>query len=610
MKQRRRFNRAEHIALDAVAGGHCERCGAALEPGWHADHVVPYAAGGATDMVNAAALCPRCNLAKGGSMRDLRPWQREALTKYRLHSERDFLLVATPGAGKTRVAAEIVAARQADLTVIAVPTVALCEQWADALDEVGIKARPNWDGTALPSDVRAVTITYAALGMRLLPAAIRALCGRCRVFAILDEIHHLSESRAWGEGARYAFDAATARLGLSGTPFRTDEHAIPFVRYVEGHGQADYLYGYGSALGDTAVRSVYFPAHGGLVEWITPHGEHRIAEHTNDVREAELAQHLRARIDPAGEFMGTRLLEAHARLTELRASDPDAGGLIVADHNEHADALAARHSSLIGVPISVVHSDVENPRAVIDRFRHSSEPWLVAVKMVAEGIDIPRLRVGVFAATTTSELFFRQVVGRFVRVEPEHDDQSATVFIPDHPELLEWARSIKEDRDAVLAEQLERELERDRDGDERPDDAFAPLATSAELTEVVIPGALPATPDEWAAVEFYRERHEQTRGMDPVQVLLLMRAMRDSSPPAGSGESRAPQHRVVADVRRLNHDMANRIAARHGIENAHVNSALNRAVDARGVSTCSSEQLVRRLEIARRAFADPSEIGL
>jgi 5-methylcytosine-specific restriction endonuclease McrA len=38
----------------------------ALEPGWHADHTRPLRAGGETDPANGRALCPRCNLRKGG----------------------------------------------------------------------------------------------------------------------------------------------------------------------------------------------------------------------------------------------------------------------------------------------------------------------------------------------------------------------------------------------------------------------------------------------------------------------------------------------------------------------------------------------------------------
>jgi 5-methylcytosine-specific restriction endonuclease McrA len=62
----RRFRTSTRVAMFLAAGGKCARCGARLEPGWHGDHVVPRRVGGATVPANGQALCPRCNLAKGG----------------------------------------------------------------------------------------------------------------------------------------------------------------------------------------------------------------------------------------------------------------------------------------------------------------------------------------------------------------------------------------------------------------------------------------------------------------------------------------------------------------------------------------------------------------
>lgn len=80
------------------------RCGAALDPGWHGDHILPYIAGGETDVLNGQSLCPICNQKKGASMsmqpwpadKVLRDWQQEALETYLSANKRDFLLVATP----------------------------------------------------------------------------------------------------------------------------------------------------------------------------------------------------------------------------------------------------------------------------------------------------------------------------------------------------------------------------------------------------------------------------------------------------------------------------------------------------------------------------------
>ena len=61
----RRFRPRSRVALFLAARGRCASCGAALQPGWHGDHVTPFSAGGRTVPANGQALCPRCNREKG-----------------------------------------------------------------------------------------------------------------------------------------------------------------------------------------------------------------------------------------------------------------------------------------------------------------------------------------------------------------------------------------------------------------------------------------------------------------------------------------------------------------------------------------------------------------
>jgi superfamily II DNA or RNA helicase len=70
--------------------------------------------------------------------------------------------------------------------------------------------------------------------------------------------------------------------------------------------------------------------------------------------------------------------------------------------------------------------------------------------MISEGVDIPRLAVGVYASKTQTPLFFRQVVGRFVRVRDD-EELNARLMIPAVPELMRHAREIEEE----LRHQLE-----------------------------------------------------------------------------------------------------------------------------------------------------------
>ena len=95
---------------------------------------------------------------------------------------------------------------------------------------------------------------------------------------ILDEIHHAGDARSWGEAVREAFEPATRRLALAGTPFRSDANPIPFVRYeAEADGSrrsaADSSYGYAGALADGVVRPVLFLAYAGQTRWRTRAGD-------------------------------------------------------------------------------------------------------------------------------------------------------------------------------------------------------------------------------------------------------------------------------------------------------------------------------------------------
>ena len=258
-----------------------------------------------------------------------------------------------------------------------------------------------------------IVVTYQQAAMQ--PLALRALAGDA--FVILDELHHAGDDRAWGAGIRDAFAQAPRRLALSGTPFRSDTAAIPFVTYDEfGQAHPDYEYGYGQALGDgSVVRPVYFPRIDGHMEWVGPDGTRVAAGFDDPLDAARSAQRLRTALSLGGEWLPAVLDQAHAQLTAIRTAQPHAGGLIIAMDHEHARGIVELMRRRHGVTPTLVLSDDAGASARIDHFAEGSMPWIVAVRMVSEGVDIPRLRVGVFATNTATELFFRQATGRLVR---------------------------------------------------------------------------------------------------------------------------------------------------------------------------------------------------
>ncbi len=216
------------------------------------------------------------------SVRPLRAWQAAALQAWVDADPRDFLAVATPGAGKTSfalsLAARLIAQRRIDRVVVVTPTEHLKTQWADAAARAGIALDPAFgSGRARTSrDFRGIVVTYAGVAANVLGLRVRTEAYKTLV--VLDEVHHAGDAMSWGEAVREAFEPAARRLMLTGTPFRSDTNPIPFVRYeADGHGgmrsAADFSYGYGPALADGIVRPVLFLAYSGDVHWRTSAGD-------------------------------------------------------------------------------------------------------------------------------------------------------------------------------------------------------------------------------------------------------------------------------------------------------------------------------------------------
>jgi superfamily II DNA or RNA helicase len=272
---RRNFNANERRILYQAAGGRCELCGRELHGIFHADHVKPYSAGGKTDVINGQALCPECNRMKSYHDRwltewtlQLRSWQERAFQAYLAKGQRDFLLVATPAAGKTcfclRIAHMHLMHGTAEQIVIVVHTDNLRQQWIEAAAQVGIHLQSVYDATfELAPDMHGIVTTYQTVAARLdTDKSYRKYTARRKTFVILDECHHAGDGLTWGDAIRNAFEPATLRLSTTGTPFRSDKKEIPFVNYIHEDGrwvcQPDFSYQYGDALRDGVVRHVFF----------------------------------------------------------------------------------------------------------------------------------------------------------------------------------------------------------------------------------------------------------------------------------------------------------------------------------------------------------------
>lgn len=435
----------------------------------------------------------------------LRAWQREALDLYTSKAPRDFLAVATPGAGKTTfaltVAADLMERGVIARIVVVTPTDHLKTQWALAAAGLGIRLEPDLSG-ALSADFHGYCVTYAGLGVN--PAGHRVRIETRKTLVILDEIHHAGDALSWGDAVREACEPAERRLALTGTPFRSDSNPIPFVTYEfknDGTRQssADYSYGYGRALRDGVVRPVLFMAYSGEMQWRTRAGDEVAARLGEPLTKDQTAQALRTALDPKGSWMPTVLTAAHKRLMEVRRDIPDAGGLVIATDQNSARAYARLLHEIAGVDPTVVLSDEARASERIAEFDAGMSPWIVAVRMVSEGVDIPRLAVGVYATTISTPLFFAQAIGRFVRARRR--GETASVFVPSVPGLLSLASDLEVERDHVLgrpikdeddlfgaeAELLKRAQESDKASDELKG-AYEALDSQASFDRLVYDG--------------------------------------------------------------------------------------------------------------------------
>ncbi len=379
----------------------------------------------------------------------LRPWQQAALARLAGWEEGPFLVSAAPGAGKTRpalvLARDLLRRGVVRRVAVVCPTTPLTRQWAEAAGRLGVHLVPDAAQLRVPSGFDGVAVTYARAA-----ASGARWASQCtaRTLVIADEAHHLGEDLAWGTGFATAFGATRRWLLLSGTPFRSDQSPIPGVRYEDGVAVPDVSYTYAEAVRDGVCRPVAFIPYDGTLSWRSG----------DDVVESSFADALTGRergrryrtaiSTELTDGLPRILAQAHERLAALRAGEHrDAGGLVIAADAAHARRVAKVLREISGVaPVVVLHTEAQ-AHAKLRAFTRGREPWLVAVNMVSEGVDVPRLRVGVYATAAKTPLIFRQVVGRFVRT------------IPGRPAgELSWLHLPGEGTLRVLAGEVETEL--------------------------------------------------------------------------------------------------------------------------------------------------------
>ncbi|MGL5405389.1 MAG: DEAD/DEAH box helicase [Propionibacteriaceae bacterium] len=566
--------------------------------------------------------------APWGTAQSLRAWQAAALEKYLAEQPQDFLAVATPGAGKTtfalRVAAELLHDRTIERVIVVAPTEHLKVQWADAAARAGIQIDPGLGSTkkGRSRQFKGVAVTYA--GVATQPYRYETMVHTHRTLVILDEVHHTGDALSWGDAVKESFKYATRRLCLTGTPFRSDDNPIPFVSYdllADGSkiSHADYIYGYAEALADHVVRPVVFMAYGGQMRWRTKTGD-ELAAHLAEPMTKDLTAHAwRTALDPKGEWMSAVLRAADTRLLEVRRHIPDAGGLVIATDQTKARAYARLLHQITGEKPTTVLSDEAKASKKIEDFSKSQDRWMVAVRMVSEGVDVPRLAVGVYATATSTPLFFAQAVGRFVRTRRR--GELATVFLPTVPVILAHAALLEKQRNHILGKP-----KHDDDGLWDPEQALLDAANRKESASDDLLGSFEALESQAVfdhvlfdsqqfgmQVEPSSEEEADWLGLpgllEPDQVTSLLRERQRRHLARQSKRDRREKvpevevlHRSLATKRKELNSLVAQYSRIRGVPHSHVHADLRRQCGGPALASATDAQVDARIARIRELF--------
>jgi superfamily II DNA or RNA helicase len=487
LDRRRNFSRAHVRRAWELQGRVCKLCRRSIPVDlMHGDHIHPWIQGGLTELTNLQALCGSCNLRKGSrpqeiiqqffdvarcaaSSAPLRRWQSNAMKVVRPLLDREPVLVeACPGAGKTNfaltVAHGLLCEGVVSRVLIVAPTLGIVDGWLRAASPASpstptlpLRGGRDWHPVnPIGEQWVGAVFTFQSLFAMTDMFLAHATDPGHRTLVVFDEVHHAGAGSAWGEASQVAFSrAATAVLSLSGTPFRTDREPIVFVPSSGGCARAQYRYSYREAIVDGACRPVQFVEVRGTTMFRTEDGEtHEVSFDDDQLTEVGVQRRLRAALEwiEPGSIADKMIKDANTYLLALRsAGDGDAAGLVVCVDCEHADRVAthmAQHVLRKRPIVACSRSYDDNdpaPADAIEQFGRGHEPWLVAVNMVSEGIDIRRLRVVVYLTNRMTLLSFRQIVGRVVRSDPTNAKDDGRVYIAADPRLLEMARAITDE---------------------------------------------------------------------------------------------------------------------------------------------------------------------
>ncbi len=457
LDSRRLFSSYQRRQILVAANYRCEVCAVLLDGEWHAHHRVAWSDGGPTETHNGMALCIDCHKRIHAMTFIPRQWQtachereREFRQTHGPGTKNAFLIEACPGAGKSAMAAMIAAEwlQQSivDHVIIAAPwkpVVASIEKSCSQFQMMtrrnlfygsGYQHSPSWEVTALTTTTVCSSKTIEAI------KNWKRNDG-WRFGLIIDEIHHNSLGAAWGSYAEIIAEHADYLVCMSGTPFRADGMPIATIEYSPSKELVrHYRLTYEQGVSEGYVRDVTVSWIRGNVSFFDKEENKTTERPYENLSKQQVAQVQDQLLDSKSELVSATILAVHEDLMKLRASGPeyeDAAALFVCrpgtnngDSDKRVWKIARQIKALTGIDPEVVTHKDENVEGKIEAFRRGKSPYIVAVNMISEGCDIPRLiKVGILRLID-SPMLVRQVVGRVIRRRGDWDTHAATVYAP------------------------------------------------------------------------------------------------------------------------------------------------------------------------------------
>lgn len=536
-----------------------------------------------------------------------RPWQQDALQElfaaWRNDPSSKPLIAASPGAGKTWLS--IIASQHAmrdfdiELVIVVAPSINIKEQWRDTFKKAGIRAHARADNEALrfrvdnnlspTEDWKALCVTYAQLSRDA--ELFAEVARRMRVLVVADEVHHADDKECYGRALEMLAEEAVLRLALSGTPFNSSGGALAMCPSVEDLDETGrivrrakplYTYSYGRAVQHNACRPAEFiKVLGKGTSTYKSLSNNQTWQKIIDLARANKTDSIGPLLDPDGEFFLKMATDALTALAEIKQADQRAGMLIVAKDKDHGgricnliESLCRSNPQWSRYQALEIYNDTPKAHERIRQLERDATDIVVTVRMISEGVDVKRLRVGLYATDYRTRMFFIQFVGRFIRWEDRLDGtQHARIVIPAHPDLILFAREIEIMIDQALIPQ------ESEGGGEKPDPKNEYLGTETEAGQdgLIFSGE---ESDERHYARLFFERFPSLRGKIPE--MLAIKAAKDDH--MGGSQHFEPD-KLEEDWSRKNDQLVRALVRFEKLNGSsddeaykRINSAANRAV--------------------------------